>query len=212
MKGFLMKNLTILLISLLFLSMTACAAQDDIIIADFESDDYGSWQVEGEAFGTNPQWRETELMEEIGGFEGKGLATSYQDGDEPRGKLTSPEFKIERDHIVFLIGGGENKRRTCMNLLVDGEIVRRTAGLENNLLDWENWDVSEFKGKIAQIQIVDNTDGEWGHISVDHIYQSNKPSKYEEKKRQFKLQNKYLNFPVKSILKPPSSRAKKLLL
>jgi fructan beta-fructosidase len=178
-------------------SHTIYADSGEIVIADFEGEDYGSWQIEGEAFGTNPRWRETEAMEEISGFEGKGLATSYQDGDRPRGTLTSPEFTIERDHIVFLISGGEDRRRTCMNLLVDGEVVRRTAGDENNVLDWENWDVSDFKGKTGLIRIVDNHGGDWGHISVDHIYQSDTASKYVEKARRFKLQNKYLNFPVK---------------
>ena len=136
-------------------------------------------------------------MEEISGFEGKGLATSYQDGDEPTGTITSPEFTIERDHIVFLISGGESRRRTCMNLLVDGEVVRRAAGAESNVLDWEDWDVSELKGKIARIQIVDSRRGDWGHISIDHIYQSDVASKYVAKTRQFHIDSKYLNFPVK---------------
>jgi fructan beta-fructosidase len=169
---------------------------DELMIADFEGSDYGGWEATGDAFGTNPRWRETEMMEEISGFEGKGLATSYQDGDEPTGTLTSPEFTIERDHIVFLISGGEDKRRTCMNLLVDGEIVRRAAGSESNVLDWESWDVSELKGKTGRIQIVDRRSRDWGHISVDHIYQSDAASKYAEKTRQFHIDSKYINFPV----------------
>jgi len=170
---------------------------DEVMIADFEGADYGDWETTGDAFGISPAWRETEEMEEISGFEGKGLATSYQDGDEPTGTITSPEFTIERDHIVFLIGGGDNRRRTCMNLLVDGEVVRRAAGGESNVLDWESWDVSELKGKSARIQIVDSRRGDWGHISIDHIYQANTFRGAQPKSRQLTLLNKYLNFPVK---------------
>ena len=66
------------------------AGSGEIMIADFEGADYGDWEATGDAFGISPAWRETEEMEEISGFEGKGLATSYQDGDEPTGTITSP--------------------------------------------------------------------------------------------------------------------------
>ncbi|MHC4214232.1 MAG: DUF4980 domain-containing protein, partial [Planctomycetota bacterium] len=203
-----MKNPGMVLLAIVLVCLSSCIDQtqqgqkaglvktDELLIADFEGADYGDWEVTGDAFGTSPRWRETEEMEEISGFKGKGLATSYQDGDGPRGTLTSPQFTIERNHIVFLISGGENRRRTCMNLLVDGEVVRRVAGAESNVLDWESWDVSELKGKTGQIQIVDRRDGDWGHISVDHIYQSDAASKYAEKTRQFHIDSKYLNFPV----------------
>ena len=203
-----MKNLGIVLLASVLVCLSSCVDEvqqgqkaprvktGELMIADFEGTDYGDWETTGDAFGTSPAWRETEEMEEISGFEGKGLATSYQDGDRPRGTLTSPEFTIERDHIVFLISGGDDRRRTCMNLLVDGEVVRRAAGSESNVLDWESWDVSELKGKSAKIQIVDRRRGDWGHISVDHIYQSDVASKYAEKTRQFHIDSKYINFPV----------------
>jgi len=200
-----MKNLGIVLLASVLVCLSSCGEQaqlapqaevGELMIADFEGADYGDWEVSGDAFGTSPRWRETEEMEEISGFEGRGLATSYQDGDRPRGTLTSPKFTIERDYIVFLISGGEDDERTCMNLVVDGEVVRRAAGAESNVLDWESWDVSELKGKSARLQIVDRRRGDWGHISVDHIYQSDAASKYVEKTRRFHIDSKYLNFPV----------------
>ena len=203
-----MKNPGIVLLASVLVCLSSCVDQaqqgqkvqrvktDELMIADFEGAGYGDWEISGNAFGTSPAWRETEEMEEISGFEGKGLATSYQNGDRPRGTLTSPEFTIERDHIVFLISGGDDRRRTCMNLLVDGEIVRRAAGAESNVLDWESWEVSELKGKTGRIQIVDRRRGDWGHISVDHIYQSDAGSKYAAKERRFHIDSKYINFPV----------------
>ena len=112
-----MKNLGMVLLASALVCLSSCVEDvqqgqkagrvkaDELLIANFEGADYGDWEATGDAFGTSPRWRETEMMEEISGFEGKGLATSYQDGDGPRGTLTSPEFTIERNHIVFLIGG-----------------------------------------------------------------------------------------------------------
>ncbi len=37
------------------------------------------------------------------------------------------------------------------------------------------WDVAEFAGKKARLQIVDAHSGGWGHINIDHIVQRNSP-------------------------------------
>jgi fructan beta-fructosidase len=171
----------------------------DILIADFEGRDYGDWKATGNAFGHSPRWFESEFMEELSGFEGNGLATSYHNWDEPTGTLTSPEFKIERDYIIFLISGGDHEEKTCMQLIVDGEIVRQKTGQESNLLDWESWDVSDLKGKKARIRLIDDHRGDWGHITVDHIYQSHKKIEIlENVERAFTFDKKYLNLPVKN--------------
>jgi hypothetical protein len=65
-----------------------------------------------------------------------------------------------------------------MNLLVDGKPVRTAVGPNvvgggSEALSWKHWDVSELVGKRAVIEIVDNHSGGWGHINVDHIFQSN---------------------------------------
>ncbi len=52
----------------------------NFLSADFEGENYGNWEVTGDAFGTTPKWRETETMEEIRGFEGSGLASSSGTG------------------------------------------------------------------------------------------------------------------------------------
>jgi len=47
--------------------------------------------------------------------------------------------------------------------------------------------------------MVDNQTGGWGHINVDHIIQSDsKVEKITDKIREFLLQKKYLNFPIKN--------------
>ena len=42
--------------------------------------------------------------------------------------------------------------------------------------NWASWDVSDLPGQKAQIQIVDDNTGGWGHINVDHIMFSDEPA------------------------------------
>ena len=87
---------------LLLPGATVSAADDkplsdnDLLIADFEGEDYGDWTVEGEAFGTRPAVANVQPRNQVIGHWGKGLVNSYLGGDMPHGKLTSRPFTIER--------------------------------------------------------------------------------------------------------------------
>jgi len=141
----------------------------DILVADFEADDYASWTAEGDAFGPGPARGTLANQQHVHGFLGGGLINTYYRGDGTTGTLTSPEFTVERPFLVFLMGGGEHPGKCCMNLLVGGEPVRTATGWNNEMLDWKAWDVSQFVGRRARLQIVDTATGGWGHINVDHI-------------------------------------------
>jgi len=147
----------------------AAPARPALVIADFEQGNYGSWTVEGEAFGTAPAGGTLAGQQQVSGFVGKGLVNTFLGGDKPRGKLTSPPFKVERKFLNFLIGGGSHRGETCINLLVDGKVVRSAAGKDNERLFWNGWDVMEFEDKEARIEIVDRNSGGWGHINIDQI-------------------------------------------
>ena len=98
-------------------------AEDDLLIADFEGDSYGDWKVEGAAFGARPAVANVTPPNKVTGHQGSGLVNSFLGGDAPLGKLTSPEFTIERGHINFLIGAGNHEGKTCMNLLPENYVV-----------------------------------------------------------------------------------------
>jgi hypothetical protein len=169
-------KLSSLLLALL-LCTAALHAAEPIIIADFESDTYGAWKVEGDAFGKGPAQGTLPGQMKVSGFLGKGLANSFNGGDKATGTLTSPAFKIERKFITFLIGGGGYEKETCMNLVVDGKIVRTMTGPNtkpggSEELAPASWDVAELMGREAVIAIIDERKGGWGHINVDHIMQS----------------------------------------
>lgn len=156
----------------LLFAFIAHAADNDVVIADFEGADYGNWAVSGEAFGHGPAHGRLPDQMDVMGFEGKGLVNSYFQGDRATGRLTSPPFKVERAFINFLIGGGAHDGKTCVNLLADGKVVRTTAGRDSEWLDWATWDVSDLRGREVRIEIVDDHTGGWGHVNVDQIVQS----------------------------------------
>lgn len=140
-----------------------------IVFADFEDADYGGWKVEGTAFGRAPAKGAPGASQKLRNFRGTALANSWASSDAPTGKLTSPRFVIERRYISFLIGGGNHPGQTCIDLLVEDKTVRTRTGQNSDEMEWVSWDVSELAGKTAQLRILDNHGGAWGHIDVDQI-------------------------------------------
>jgi fructan beta-fructosidase len=187
------------------LSLLPARAEErrDILIADFEGDDYGDWKVTGQAFGKGPARGTLPNQMPVTGYRGKGLVNSYYGGDASTGTLTSPSIKIERRYLNFLIGGGKHPGQTCMNLLVDGKIVRTATGPNDRpggseQLAWHTWDVSELTGKITVLQIVDTHTGGWGHINIDHIVQSDREWAEKPAERKLTVTARYLHLPVKN--------------
>ena len=172
-------------------------AAEDIVIADFEAGNYGSWKVEGTGFGTKPA--DAKLAAQLGlkGFKGNGLVHSYTGRDtKPTASLTSPEFTIERDYINLLIGGGSNKQTVGAKVLVEGREVGSVTGERSNFLDEASIPVKEYRGKKAAVVIYDQDPGWWGYIAVDDIRQSDQKAGYEKVEKKIKVTGKLLLFPV----------------
>ena len=192
-------------VGLAALSAPASHATDDLLIADFEGESYGDWITTGEAFGPGPARGTLPGQMHVDGFKGQGLVNSFYGGDGSTGTLTSPPFVIERRYISFLIGGGKDLERTCMNLLIDGQVARSATGPNDRpggseRLAPEFWDVGELAGRTAVIQILDLATGGWGHINVDHIVQTDRkpPGMLTDASREFLIERRYLNLPIKN--------------
>ncbi|MCA9232132.1 MAG: hypothetical protein KDA57_15900 [Planctomycetales bacterium] len=140
-----------------------------IVFENFEGPDFKNWQVEGRAFGDKPLAGTAPNQGGVTGFEGKGLVNSFVDGDQPRGKMMSKQFTIERSYINLLVGGGGHKAQTCVNLVVDGKTLHTATGQFAEHLMWQTWEVAELAGSKAQIEIVDQSSSGWGHVLVDQI-------------------------------------------
>lgn len=153
--------------------IAAAAQRPDIVFEDFEHG-YDRWKVEGDAFGKAPATGTLPNQQAVSGFLGRGLVNTYLKGDDTTGRLTSPDFRIERRFIRFLIGGGRHQQ-TQIRLVAGNKVVRATSGKDNELLAPATWDVAALEGQMAHIEIVDQQKGPWGHINIDQIEFSDLP-------------------------------------
>lgn len=150
----------------------------DILFDGFEGETYTGWTVTGTAFGTGPiESAQLPAYQAVVGSEGKRLVNSHNarqgedlaKADAHTGTLLSRPFVIERDFITFLIGGGKHPGKTCLNLLVEGELVASVTGHNENRMRPECFDASPWAGRAAQLQILDQVEGSWGNIGIDEI-------------------------------------------
>ncbi len=127
------------------------------------------------AFAYGPSRGTARQQQPVTGFLGKGFVNTFDPyGDAQIGVLTSPAFTIEKKYIHFLIAGGDYTGKTCINLLIEGQVQHTATGSCDEHLVWKTWDVFERAGKEAVIQIIDHSIGAWGHINIDHIILSDK--------------------------------------
>jgi len=194
----------VLLILVLLCGTATGADRPEITVADFEGDTYpAGWTTTGTAFGKGPAKGTLPNQMPVSGFLGKGLVNSYLGGDGSTGTLTSPPFKIERSYLNFLVGGGKHPK-TRVDLFVGSKVVRTATGPNDRpgggeRLDWHTWDVTEFEGKEAIIEIVDGETGGWGHINADHFVQSDAKKQAERITRHLgNVDQQYLHLPVKT--------------
>jgi sucrose-6-phosphate hydrolase SacC (GH32 family) len=142
---------------------------------------FEDWEVEGPPPGwtASGDFAGTNGLGSIGTADGGGfgsdvgrLLDTFYWGDAAVGALTSDAFTISEDWINVRMGGGGHTgaEGTTVDLIVDGEVVRRATGAFSGVLDWTSWDVSEFAGQEAQIRVNDaSSSASWGHLFVDRI-------------------------------------------
>jgi len=88
--------------------------------------------------------------------------------------VTSP-FEVKLGYVTFLLSGGNMPNEACINLLIDGKVVRTATGRNDDTLEWVAFDVKAFKGQQAQIQVLDTSIAAFGYITFDCVYQSVDP-------------------------------------
>lgn len=187
------------------LSTPATLWAEDLLIADFEGPDYGSWKATGDAFGNGPARGTLPGQMRVEGFQGQGLVNSFRGGDDATGSLSSPPFRIERRYIAFSIGGGKNPEKLALQLLVNGRVVRSATGPNDHsggseALAPDSWDVADLVGRMASIRIIDEARGGWGHLNVDHLRQTDVRPKGLAKnvERTISITARYLHLPIRN--------------
>ena len=178
------------------------AERSDIVVADFERENFGGWTATGDAFGPGPVTASVPGQAPVEAFQGRRFVTSKHGGDASTGTLVSPPFKIERPYLRFLIGGGKGAK---FKLLINGTEVRTAAGRgmkpgDSESLEPADWDVSEFMGKEAQLQLEDDSPEGWGHLNLDQVVQTDRKLApvATDVAKEFVAEKRYLNMPMKA--------------
>lgn len=139
------------------------------LLADFEGSSYGTgWTATGDLAGTRP------TQETVPGSVGTSVLDTFAGGtDAATGTITSPAFTIDRNTLHFLLAGGHHPLgqpgATSVNLLVNRQPVRTATGDDTGSLKPVSWDLSDLQGQTAQLQVLDDATGSWGHLILDQV-------------------------------------------
>lgn len=149
------------LISLLAGTILAASCSSDAVIEDFESDASARWNIDGNAFVTSDKMASSDCafnVEDIKGIEGNVCLCSIS-SSTVQGTMTSNPFTIGKKYINLLIGGtsgGWTHSPVSVNLIIDGERINTVSpvGSSNTVLEWMSWDVAQYQGQEASIQVI----------------------------------------------------------
>jgi hypothetical protein len=130
------------------------------------------WSATGTAFEQYPSYGKGPGQGDITGANG-GFINSYHPkfSNAATGTLRSPPFELVGDELVFRIAGGRDPKRLHLALWIDGKLTRSATGRQMDNMVRQTWDIRAFRGKMAEIRIVDDSTETWGYIAVDEIVQ-----------------------------------------
>ena len=133
------------------------ADEPDVLIADFEGEDYGDWITTGTAFGPGPARGTLANQMEVSGYEGKGLVNSFfelvQSNQKREVGPSSRQMTIERRYLQFPVKNGAASVRmkvTVGDRIVDEfdiELAPATPSF------WAFLDMENYQGQQATIDV-----------------------------------------------------------
>ncbi|XP_031552092.1 uncharacterized protein LOC116289341 [Actinia tenebrosa] len=164
-----------------------CEKAEGCVLFDFENGLPG-WTRTGTAFNNQPTYGDNSLVRKpaepakqrgdwyIGTFENRTSPSHPAGGiqdDFPTGTMTSPKFTIRGRSLKFLIGGGSDVNKERVELLIGGAVVAKAASQTNvETMKLHAFDVTSYRGQVAQLRLVDDGSSGWEHINVDHFEDS----------------------------------------
>jgi len=140
-------------------------------------EELAAWSRAGDAFAAAPTSNAVAGQSALRGQDGS-LLNSFVDarGDEVTGRLLSPPFRLKGDRMRLLVGGGRDPERLRVSLLIQGKPVFSETGTNWETLGRREWNIAPYRDALAQIEVVDEATGVWGHILVDEIVQWSGPA------------------------------------
>lgn len=87
--------------------------------------------------------------------------------DSQTGVIVSPLFIPEAGKMTFRVGGGDGKSTYAALCTTDGKELLFARGINDQVMQEAEWDLTPYTGQKMFIKIVDNSITGWGHITVD---------------------------------------------
>ncbi len=187
-----MKCLPIFLSAALLLTATVSSAADAIPVTSadgrvlnlgFEDGTLRDWTATGEAFAKQPVKGEIDQNRPFGKGKSANRKGEYWLGgyeilrDEPKGTLTSVEFKVTQPWASFLVGGG-SLPGTRVEIVTkdDGKVIHTARGVNDERMARSVVDLRKFEKREIFIRIVDEETVGWGHVNFDDfIFHAEEP-------------------------------------
>jgi hypothetical protein len=144
---------------------------------DFESGKLAPWKIVEGDFG-HIIGNRARFFHNLGEYnkQGEHYLTTLESspgaerGRDPQtGVIVSPLFVPEAGKMTFRVGGGGGPNVYVALCTVDGKEVLFARGINDQVMQKAEWDLSPFAGKKMFIKIVDKATGGWGHITVDNL-------------------------------------------
>lgn len=120
--------------------------------------------------GDGQKWTSTGTLPNqspVTGYQGKRLFNSYQSGDASVGSVTIELPSGPGKVLSLLVGGGNNCRETYVALRVNNTELARWCGRRDEQLRQAIFPLDSESP--AQLQLVDQSTGGWGHLLVDDV-------------------------------------------
>ena len=87
--------------------------------------------------------------------------------DGQTGVIVSPLFVPEGGKMTFRVGGGGGPSVYAALCTENGKEAQFARGINNQVMQQAEWDLSRYAGKKMFIKVVDNSTTGWGHVTVD---------------------------------------------
>lgn len=154
---------------------TPATASSRSVSFDFESGDLAPWKLVDGKFGHLIGQRD-EFFHNKGEYNKQGKyylttleasADATKGQDKQTGVIVSPLFVPEASKATFRVGGGDGKSTYVALCTLEGEEVAHARGIDDQVMQKAEWDLSPYAGKKMFIKIVDQSEGGWGHVTVD---------------------------------------------
>jgi hypothetical protein len=149
------------------------------VLWNFESGKFDNWTLggakrkkakkRGRAWGNKPVSRPLPKQGPVRRYGGRYYVSSFHGGDKSTGTLRSPTFVINGSTITFRLGGGKSEKLRA-ELRVQGEVVRTATGTDSERMEDISWSVAAYAGQSAEIVLIDDEEGSWGHMNVDEFW------------------------------------------